>query len=95
MTINARTSRYGTAGGSNIDVDHGPAFNSVVARKVQLSADYTIGTPEPGAPTRPVFTGCEVAKRKVAGQVVASGTQVTLSAEEAAALVAAGKASYV
>lgn len=97
MTVNTRNSNYGSAGGAQINVDHSQHLLAAGAasRKVQLSANYTLATPEPGAPVRPHFTGSEVATRKVAGQTIASGTVVTLSAAEAAALVAAGKASYV
>jgi len=93
MTVNARTSRYGVAGGTNIDVDLAPNIGNDV-RRVTLSADYTLGTLAPGVPQRAQYTGCAVAARKGAGDVIASGTTLTLQAPEAAALVAAGKASY-
>jgi hypothetical protein len=93
MTVNARTSNYGSAGGSQINVDLAPNIGNDV-RRVTLSADYTLATPEPGIPKKPVFTGAEVTAVKGAGQLIASGTTITLQAPEAAALVAAGKAVY-
>lgn len=89
---NAKNVPHGTAGGTPINVDlsridHGST------RKVQLSANYAIQR-EAGMPTRPGLTGASQANLEYP-RTLTSGTQIVLSAEEAAALVAAGKATYV
>lgn len=91
MAQNAKTVSHGTAGGSTINanlarIDHGQT------RRVTLSANYDTSK-QPGTPTRPQFTGAEASKLDYP-RTIPSGTTLTLSTEEAAALVAAGKATY-
>ena len=92
MALNPRLTSYGTAGGTAINVDH-TRLEHGAAVKVLLSANYTISR-EPGAPTRPGMTGAAAASLDYP-RVVTSGATLSLLAPEAAALVAAGKASYV
>jgi hypothetical protein len=92
MTINAKLIQHGTAGGVAINADVSRIDHSVSVR-VQLSAAYTMLN-SPGLPTRPGFTGAAAANLDYP-RTVNSGTILTLHAHEAAALVAAGKASYV
>ena len=92
MALNPRLTSYGTAGGTAINVDHTRLDHSAPV-KVLLSAPYTISR-DPGAPTRPSFTGAAAASLDYP-RTVASGTTLSLLAAEAAALVAAGKATYV
>lgn len=93
MTVHARMVKYGTAGGVDIMVDHSVRIDPAT-RKVTLSADYLTSRREPGTPTRTQMTGAE-AVRHDTPRTIPSGTTMTLSSGEAAALVAAGKASYV
>lgn len=91
MAQNSKAVAHGTAGGTAINpdlsrIDHGQT------RRVTLSANYAT-TKEAGTPTRPQFTGAEASKLDYP-RTITSGTTLTLSAEEAAALVAAGKAAY-
>lgn len=92
MTINAKLVQHGTAGGTAINADVSRMEHSVSVR-IQLSAAYTMLN-SPGIPTRPGFTGAAAANLDYP-RTVASGQIMTLLAHEAAALVAAGKASYV
>jgi len=94
MSVNSRTVNYGTAGGSQINVDHGPRIEHGAPVKVQLSANYTLSR-DPGSPTRPSMTGCAVANMDIPNRVVTSGTIITVLKAEADALVAAGKATLV
>jgi len=89
---NAKNVQHGTAGATPINVDlsridHGST------RKVQLTSNYTLLCGA-GIPTRPGMTGASQANLEYP-RTLSSGTQITLSAEEAAALVTAGKATYV
>lgn len=91
MAQNVKNVPHGTAGGSTINadltrIDHGQT------KRVTLSANYDT-TSQPGTPTRPQFTGAEASKLDYP-RTIPSGTTMTLSVEEAAALVAAGKATY-
>ena len=91
MAQNAKTVSHGTAGGSTINadmarIDHGQT------KRVTLSASYDTAR-HPGTPTRPQFTGAEASKLDYP-RTIPSGTVLTLSVEEAAALVAAGRATY-
>lgn len=61
-------------------------------KKVQLSANYVMANP-PGYPNRP--PAGQVASKFGQLGTVLSGTQLQLHAHEAAALVAAGAATYV
>ncbi len=92
MASNPRSVQTGTAGGTPINVDVSRLDHSTAVR-VQLSASY-MTTHNPGDVTRPGFTGCDVANLDFP-KTIASGTILSLLAHEAAALVAAGKASYV
>lgn len=92
MTINTRSVQTGTAGGTPINADVTRLDHSTAVR-VQLSATY-VTTHNPGDPTRPSFTGCAAANLDFP-KTITSGMVVSLLAHEAAALVAAGKASYV
>lgn len=92
MALNANNVKHGTAGGVDINVDVTRIDHSVSVR-VQLSADYVTLCP-PGIPTRPEFTGAPGVRLDYPRTVV-SGTTLHLLAGEAAALVAASKASYV
>lgn len=92
MANNSKPVQTGTAGGTAINTDMSRLESSAPVR-VQLSANYTT-LHNPGDPTRPDFTGCAVANLDFP-KTVASGTVLHLLAAEAAALVAAGKASYV
>lgn len=83
---------HGIAGGVTINADVSRMDHSV-AVKVLLSAPYTIQN-SPGMPTRPGLTGASAANLDYP-HVLASGTVQTFLAHEAAALVAAGKASFV
>ena len=93
MSINQRLVKYGTAGGTDINVDHARIDHSVPV-KVQLSADYILAARQPGAPTRPSMTGVAAANLDYPRTIV-SGTTLSLHKAEADALVTAGKASYV
>lgn len=88
---NAKSVPHGTAGGTAINADLS-RIDHARTRKVTLGANYAI-TREAGTPVRPQFTGAEPGKLDFP-RTLNSGTTVTLSAEEAAALVAAGKATY-
>jgi len=88
---NVKNVPHGTAGGSTINVDLS-RIDHAVTRKVTLLANYTTQK-EPGTPTRPQFTGAEASKLDYP-RTITSGTTLTLSAAEADALVAAGKATY-
>jgi hypothetical protein len=79
----------GSVGGTPIEIDVRDLGADVVAA-VQLSADYAMLTP-PGYPFRPHFTGTDTPQYP---HVIASGTTVRLLKPEAAALVAAGAATY-
>jgi hypothetical protein len=92
MTINATLVKHGTAGGVTINADISRIDHSVSV-KVLLSAPYIIQN-SPGIPTRPGLTGASAANLDYP-RTLASGTVQTFLAHEAAALVAAGKASLV
>ena len=85
-----RNTKAGTAGGSEIDVDLSP-LNSAVPTRVTLSANYVLSYP-PGYPSPPGMTGCAAANLYYP-RTITSGTQIKLLAAEAAALIAAGKAT--
>lgn len=91
MTLNPKPVNVGTAGGTVINADMARLESSATVR-VQLSASY-VTAHNPGDPTRPAFTGAAAANLDFP-KTVSSGTYLTLLAAEAAALVAAGKASY-
>ena len=91
MAQNTKSVKSGTAGGVAIFADLS-RIDHATTRRVTLSANYDI-TREAGTPSRPQFAGAEQAKLDFP-RTVTSGTVLTLSAEEAAALVAAGKATY-
>jgi hypothetical protein len=86
------TTQLGTAGGSAINVDLSRIEPSVSVR-VQLSASYT-RLHLPGMPAPPDMTGASAANLDFP-KTLASGIIMCFHAAEAAALVAAGKASYV
>lgn len=88
---NPKNEQTGTAGGTAINVDISRIEPSVPVR-VLLSANYTM-LRMPGDPTRPGLTGCAAANLDFP-KTIPSGTTIALLAGEAAALVAAGKASY-
>ncbi len=92
MTVNQSLVLHGTAGGTPINVDVSRIEHGFT-RKVQLSASYAMSN-SPGIPARPGFTGAAAANLDYP-RTVSSGTVLTLLPGEAAALVAAGKASYV
>lgn len=83
---------HGTAGGTAINVDVS-RLEHAVSVKVLLNAAYAMIN-SPGIPTRPGFTGASSANLDYP-RTASSGTTLTLLAGEAAALVAAGKASFV
>jgi len=93
MALNPRTENVGTAGGTAINPDMSRIEPSAVA-VVQLSANYTLAQ-NPGDPSRPQYTGAAFNNLDVPGRVISSGAQVQLLAAEAAALVAASKATYI
>jgi hypothetical protein len=83
----------GTAGGTTAIVVDMYVLASAVPVKVHLSQPYTTAQP-PGYPSRPSMTGA--AQHNVDyPQTIASGTTLALLPVEAAALVAAGAATYV
>jgi hypothetical protein len=83
----------GTAGGTTAIVVDMYVLASAVPVKVHLSQSYTTAQP-PGYPSRPSMTGA--AQHNVDyPQTIASGTTLALLPVEAAALVAAGAATYV
>lgn len=92
MAVNPKPVNVGTAGGVAINADMSRIEPAATVR-VQLSASYATAH-NPGDPTRPDFTGCAAASLDFP-KTVASGTVLHLLAAEAAALVAAGKASLV
>jgi hypothetical protein len=92
MSQNPKNVNVGTAGGTQINADMARIEPGATVR-VQLSASYTTAR-NPGDPTRPDFTGSAAANLDFP-KVVNSGTILHLLAHEAAALVAAGKASLV
>ena len=73
-----------------IDLGNGVRGTPETAVAVILSTNYTMIDP-PGYPSRPSFTGDATPQYP---QTIASGTTLTLLQPEAAALVAAGAASY-
>jgi hypothetical protein len=88
---NAKNVSHGTAGGSAINVDMA-RIDHAVTKRVTLTANYDIKR-EAGTPSHPQFTGAEASKLDYP-RTVTSGQTLTLSAAEADALVAAGKATY-
>ena len=88
---NAKNVSHGTAGGTTINVDMA-RIDHAVTKRVTLSANYATQK-EPGTPSRPQFTGAEASKLDYP-RTITSGTTLTLSAAEADALVAAGRATY-
>lgn len=93
MALNPKTEQTGTAGGTAINIDISRIEPSAVA-VVRLSAAYTTQN-NAGDPSRPQFTGAAFSNLDTPGRTIASGTVLELLAGEAAALVAAGKATYV
>jgi hypothetical protein len=91
MANNNKPVQHGTVGGSPINVDMA-RIDHGQTRRVTLSANYAM-TSGPGIPSRPSMTGCATAGLDYP-RTLASGTVLTLQANEAAALVAAGAASY-
>ena len=91
MPQNPKNVSHGTAGGTAINVDMA-RIDHGQTKRVTLSASYAT-TKEAGTPTRPQFTGAEASKLDYP-RTIASGTTLVLSAAEADALVAAGKATY-
>ncbi len=73
-----------------VDIGAGVRGNPETAVKVTLSTNYAMLDP-PGYPSRPSFTGSATPQYPF---TVLSGATVTLLQPEAAALVAAGAASY-
>jgi hypothetical protein len=92
MSNNPSLVAHGTAGGTAINVDLSRLEHAAPV-KVQLTASYSTLHP-PGAPTRPSMTGCPASGLDFP-KTVNSGQVLSLLAAEAAALVAAGKATYV
>jgi hypothetical protein len=92
MALNQSLVQYGTAGGTAINVDHSRIDHAAAPRYVTLSASYAI-TDLPGQPWRPGFTGAAAAGLEYP-RTIASSARILVSAAEAAALVAAGKAAY-
>jgi hypothetical protein len=90
MPETARPVPTGTAGGTGINVDLRP-LDCSAPQTVNLSANYTIAYP-PGYPSPPSMTGCAAANLSYP-RTIASGQPLTLTKAEAAALIAAGKAS--
>jgi hypothetical protein len=93
MAINPTLVKYGTAGGTVINVDHSRIEHGAPV-KALLSADYATVQRPPGAPSRPGMTGAAAASLDYP-RTILSGTTLSLHKAEADALVAAGKASLV
>jgi hypothetical protein len=93
MSVNQTLVKLGTAGGTDINVDHSRLEHNAPV-KVQLSADYVLVARPPGVPTRPSMTGAAVGSLDYP-RTISSGTRLSLVKAEADALVTAGKASYV
>lgn len=93
MSEGARSTQVGTCGGVAINVDLKP-LDHATPKKVQLSADYTIMHP-PGYPIPPFMTGAEYKNLRSTNKVITNGSIVALTQAEAAALIAAGKATAV
>lgn len=93
MAVNQSLVTHGTVGGTPINVDMSRIDHSTPV-KVRLSSAYTTATRSPGIPTRPGFTGAPYASLDTP-KTYAINTVMTVHAAEAAALVAAGVASYV
>ena len=100
MTTNARTVAIGTidSGAATIYADLSgnttAAGNQIWdAVEITLSTTYVM-TGAPEFPSRPPFTGAARANIQQYPRTIASGTTFTTWACEAAALVAAGAASY-
>ena len=92
MSDSPRLVNHGTAGGTVINVDV-TTIEPSGAVKVQLTASYSRLHP-PGVPSPPSMTGCAAVNLDFP-RTIANGTVLALFKAEAAALVAAGKASYV
>lgn len=90
-TINPKLVTHGTVNGTAVQVDLS-RLETGFTKRVTLSMNYAAVT-GPGIPARPCFTGCAAANLDSA-KTIPSGTTLTLLAGEAAALVAAGAASY-
>jgi len=91
MPESARQVETGTVGGSPIYADV-TSIGSAVAVAVVLGADYAMLDPL-GFPFRASFTGAAAGNLQYP-RTVPSGTTLQVLACEAAALVAAGAASY-
>jgi len=91
MTESARLVQTGTVGATPIQVD-ATTLGSDVAVKVTIGGTDYIATHPPGWPTRPQDTGALPAEPSTV--TFAAGSTVALLRCEAAALVAAGAASY-
>jgi hypothetical protein len=92
MSDGPRLVSHGNAGGTTINVDV-TSIEPSGAVKVQLSASYSRLHPV-GIPFPPSMTGAAAINLDYP-RTIASGTILALFKAEAAALVAAGKASYV
>jgi hypothetical protein len=92
MSEGPRLVNHGTAGGTVINVDV-TTIEPSAAVKVQLSASYARLHP-PGVPAPPGMAGVAAAGLDYP-RTIPSGTVIALFKAEAAALVTAGKASYV
>lgn len=89
MTI-SNPQRVGNVGGTPIVAELGGGLSPDRLATVTLSADYTMEK-IPGFPSRPPAGG---ATPKALPKVIASGSTVQFLVPEAAALVAAGAATY-
>jgi hypothetical protein len=83
------TIKVGTAGGSDINVDFSDNKNIATVQTVTLSADYITLCPYT-LPFRPGFTGAATLDYP---RTILSGSVITVLKGEAAALIAAGKAT--
>lgn len=83
--------KVGSSGGSDINVECTLFTNFYSTQQVTLSADYATLCPL-GYPTRPAFMGASPSNADYP-KTIANGSVVLLAKGEAAALIAAGKAS--
>lgn len=90
MAEGSRSTLVGNAGGTAINVDLRPLDHASPV-KVTLSANYTTAYPA-GYPSPPFQTGTAPSGLNFP-KTILSGTVILLLAAEAAALIAAGKAS--